>query len=837
MVTTRRTPVTPAVPASRVNSTQTLPRAKGKAPQTAEDAAEEYLRSLEEEEESNARSEAKAGSNSDGGSPGKKGKGKFKQKKGGKKRKSKTSFLDLLTHTFILCFTIYTLSVCPSDEKLASPVCRGLANYRRLVLEPYVFPQFQRVLDHPSISPYVVTSKKYIDSAVTTATPVLIRTNAEWNARVVPQWNKRVVPQWNKRVIPQWNKHVVPHIQRVESELEPYRLRIAQEYVERISPSLQFASNKLQLLQVKAQPYVSLAASKTYGGYQIAKPYAIPLWQRVKLVIKQLLLVLQAQRRQFVDPHVARIWEKVVELGSGKPKASSTTSATPPPPQAPVDDTIVPIAADTPAPVLDTEALSSSSSGVPEPQATSSSAFASAPTTLQAITETTVASASTVLPDVIEPTSSTVLPSGALAETVEAVVSSVSSLASEAIETASSAVSSVTDEASSTVLAVTGPSSTPPAVPSAAAHDEEIDLEQFYADLGLDESESDDSEPPPPPPQQVETDEEKKARLEAEAIATAEKRAEITSRHTKWEEDLAAFVKTKKKELRKNLVAMRKTAAAELKVNPEIRAAVETLAGDGEKFIKGAEKYLERAKKTKTDGQKDLDDVEVWHRVITKVEARFEDRVQSVTEAVDSWYAGHRDQEMRTVQGLTVEVREFASAAQADLGMDYAWLEDVTTIDWARYHELMDQSTDYTNQALAIQNGSHPSPPINPVLRVVDDLESEVQDIVVGFETRLRRLKRNGATVYGVSPPDDVDEDEDAPEPEFSVLPAPPEDPKKVAELKDIPPVILGRGQAEVLEALGKVEEPAATESAQPRSEQKDTEKTVEADPSEHVEL
>lgn len=147
------------------------------------------------------------------------------------------------------------------------------------------------------------------------------------------------------------------------------------------------------------------------------------------------------------------------------------------------------------------------------------------------------------------------------------------------------------------------------------------------------------------------------------------------------------------------------------------------------------------------------------------------------------------------------------------------------------------ESTDYTNQALAIQNGSHPSPPINPVLRVVDDLESEVQDIVVGFETRLRRLKRNGATVYGVSPPDDVDEDEDAPEPEFSVLPAPPEDPKKVAELKDIPPVILGRGQAEVLEALGKVEEPAATESAQPRSEHKDTEKTVEADPSEHVEL
>lgn len=26
--------------------------------------------------------------------------------------------------------------------------------------------------------------------------------------------------------------------------------------------------------------------------------------------------------------------------------------------------------------------------------------------------------------------------------------------------------------------------------------------------------------------------------------------------------------------------------------------------------------------------------------------------------------------------------------AQADLGMDYAWLDDVTTQDWVRYHDL-----------------------------------------------------------------------------------------------------------------------------------------------------
>jgi hypothetical protein len=33
---------------------------------------------------------------------------------------------------------------------------------------------------------------------------------------------------------------------------------------------------------------------------------------------------------------------------------------------------------------------------------------------------------------------------------------------------------------------------------------------------------------------------------------------------------------------------------------------------------------------------------------------------------------------------------EIANEAQADLGMDYAWLDDVTTHDWTRYHKLKD---------------------------------------------------------------------------------------------------------------------------------------------------
>ena len=35
------------------------------------------------------------------------------------------------------------------------------------------------------------------------------------------------------------------------------------------------------------------------------------------------------------------------------------------------------------------------------------------------------------------------------------------------------------------------------------------------------------------------------------------------------------------------------------------------------------------------------------------------------------------------------EVKSLADKAQADIGLDYAWLDDVTYDDWQKYHDLM----------------------------------------------------------------------------------------------------------------------------------------------------
>ena len=48
----------------------------------------------------------------------------------------------------------------------------------------------------------------------------------------------------------------------------------------------------------------------------------------------------------------------------------------------------------------------------------------------------------------------------------------------------------------------------------------------------------------------------------------------------------------------------------------------------------------------------------------------------------------HRAQCFSQVQRFASAVRSLADHAQADIGLDYAWLEDVTVKDWQRYHDL-----------------------------------------------------------------------------------------------------------------------------------------------------
>ena len=119
--------------------------------------------------------------------------------------------------------------------------------------------------------------------------------------------------------MPQYRRHLEPYVIQVEKQIQPYAMRARAEYASKVAPYIHLAATNLHRLQHKARPYIVLAAHKTYDGYQYAKPYAIPVLQRIQQLLVQFTHFLGEQRRQYVDPHVKKIWERVNELGNGGP--------------------------------------------------------------------------------------------------------------------------------------------------------------------------------------------------------------------------------------------------------------------------------------------------------------------------------------------------------------------------------------------------------------------------------------------------------------------------------------------------------------------------------------
>ncbi|OSD04859.1 hypothetical protein PYCCODRAFT_1465817 [Trametes coccinea BRFM310] len=914
MVVTRRTPAPPA-PTSRTHSTQPIPRLAKKATQD-DPTVPDKPSPLSNGSTVNAADDLAAVDTDKAvnvSGKGTKSKGKQKHRKSGKKKSGKSSgFVELLFRAFLLWFTIYTLSVCPEDVQLKSPVCRGLHEYRRLVIDPYIIPPIQHALAHPSVAPYVEKAKPYADYAVRTVKPVAERAQKEFNAYVAPQWNKRVVPLYYQ--------YAVPQLVRLDAQTAPYRSRAEQEYERLLGPYVRQAVATLDQWQHKARPYAAFAAQKTYAGYQRARPYARPIWERVKVIVAQVLAMLGEQRRQFVDPHVKKIWEHVKELSSGKPqtpsasqvrksassqlsKASSQVSKA----SARISSSLSSVASSV---VSGTTAIpgSHASDGLLRsashviPEVVSSSA-----TQLQSVTETTetlrsvtsaaadklssaaegaseaVKSTASVISAagssvvsaaseaVVPPVSSSLAsaaksaihaPKDAVSSVTEEIPVSISSLAESASAAAqdagsalSSAATTVTESAASSAYSVESIASSalgdasvtvtqglapvvdslssivsPVAEPDPHLLDKlsDPDLEAFKAELGLTEdlfadsgSDAASESSAAPVPVETETEEEKEARLRARREKNAKNRADIERRHTEWERQLSERIAANKKALRKALVALRKAAAAELKEHVEIRKEIEDLVEDAEKYLRGAEKYLANLQK---ESRSPEEKKAMWARVIAKVDEKFMERLHQTEVVVNGWYEGVLEKELAEVKKVVDEVRDIVDRAQADIGLDYAYLDDVTYLDWQRYHDLARRGENFTAHVQSIQDGTHPSPPINPVLPVIAELQNEVEDVVAGFQTRLRRINRNGARSFG-TPDEESDEEEPVSGDEtVSILPieesALPEHTQSPADV-DVPPVVIGRSKEEVEAALNRVADLEGDKTSSPSDENK----------------
>ena len=512
----------------------------------------------------------------------------------------------------MLFFTIYFLSACPHDAELKSPICRGLSEYRRLILEPYIFPTVNKALSHPSILPYVDRALPYANRAIQIASPVVLRTQHEWNHRIVPQWNKVIVPQYHR--------YLTPQLERVNAVTEPYLSTLQEKYESSLGPHVHIVINAMNKYQRAARPYILIAADRTYSAYQAARPYMRPVWQRITHILKRLLVFLRAQRRQFVDPHVARIWERIKELSRG---GDETVTAQPPPTPS------VSLATSVGVPVV--------SPVVQEVSARPDEARQNA--SVGSVGPSPLASLSSKLLHISTPISE---PSRTSEEAVtEAFFSASSSpVVSSPVKVHTSAVGE------SISISTTAPSSTQ-AIPRPPG--DGVDLEAFYADIEFSEDEPEleiqgedvaDTENPLLDEEQLE-----ERRLQ-ELAKTAEKRRNIMNRHAEWEEKLEKAIKENKKSLRKALVALRKAAAQDLKTSKDVQSAVEHFVENAEKFLKGAEAYLN---KLKTESQTTDEKVTLWTKVLAKIDTKFAEHLQRTEDVVNRWYTEHLEKEIQEV--------------------------------------------------------------------------------------------------------------------------------------------------------------------------------------------
>lgn len=99
---------------------------------------------------------------------------------------------------------------------------------------------------------------------------------------------------------------------------------------------------------------------------------------------------------------------------------------------------------------------------------------------------------------------------------------------------------------------------------------------------------------------------------------------------------------------------------------------------------------------------------------------------------------------------------------------------------------------------------------------------------MVGFETRLRRIKRNGERAFGATP-DEPDAHEPREDETVSILPIEDDAHKGMEEGESpaAPPVVIGRTPEEIISALDRAAEHEAHATSAPEDKSKDPEQVL----------
>ncbi|KAF9522428.1 hypothetical protein CPB83DRAFT_911338 [Crepidotus variabilis] len=816
MVVNRKQPVAPAPPVSRSSSSQAVPTKK----QTKISNASVESKSTVSNGNASKSSKSKVQDASN----------KSRAKAKAKARKSR-SLIDRIFLLVLTSFTLYTFYACrpnplfsgQSPYSVEPALCRSMATYRKHILEPYILPPLRHTLtltqriSEPYISearihlePYLKPVHQTVDAVSPHVKATIKTTKKVWKDTLVPLYTGTLKPYYDTAILPRYRRYIKPRLVPLQAKVEQYiayyifnpirtktnlvLLHLHHFYVSNLEPYVRATKPHLQ----RAWTSTTTLASQAFHGYQThlhpwllktwvqVRPHLYVLWKQAKIVVIHVLEITGktlrkatqetgVYRRQYVDPHLLRIWDKVVDP---KEEASSPSGRVTPD----AKETRVRLEDD----LRDTTEGGLTVTAVPEPTSlvgsTSISSWSSiiatpsraepevaTPEVTPVVQETTLipapVSSATHIP--VAPKigayddSSTLTSSESHVDHGTSVVKSSveSTVAADIVETETTSVDSPpsTIAPSETVPPVADSRETAASVElpkeaetiprttllSEPIADSDGDLDDFLNELGVgqgpsqapvvEESDEDFLEDAAPP-QPTLTEEERLAKV-------AEKRAEIVGRHENWFTKIHAKIAEGSGELVKTLQNMRDEAAAEVRRLGSDRAAkaagkeatqdpkfLYNVQQDGERLIKGLEGYLKKAEGRSVDWKlesgavpdADIDRIKEYlikrekdkfDDLSQKVESKFTEKVNGMKTAVHNWYVALKDREAQIVLGVAAQVHAISTKAQEDLSMDYAWLDDVTYYDWQNYHDLMRLSDKFQETVRMIANGTSTDPP------------------------------------------------------------------------------------------------------------------------------
>lgn len=680
--------------------------------------------------------------------------------------------LDRLFFWSLTLFTFYTFYTCRPNPIFSTPlhnqpiepnlVCRSLHSYRVHILEPYVLPSVKHTLafTHSIAEPYIASVQRKTDpyiAPVVKATKIITPyvTHAVDTSKAI--WKGTFLKYYRIAILPRYRLYIKPRLSPLcASASKAFQTRVSRPLHIRVTRLNRALHARIHPYIGRVQPYVNQAYATIYDvsvqAINIFKthvqPRLIAAWtfahphlctalkfskaasvktaaiaaEKGKIVTREA----GAYRRTYVDPHVRKIWDKVAEGTPSASEAVTTPTIITPPPAADIPGT-TPEAVES---IIQSTSVTAAEELEPTPVAVTQEvvieeeqvAFAPIPTPEEAVVLEVPAESET-------PVFSTAVAH----ETPAAEPQVAAEVSSDAPEPET--IPEPTPVESIITTEVPTPEPTPAASQAKAAAEsvivasllgstggEELDLDEFLANLGVeDASESstvvDDADPTPTEVSPAEASKAEEDRLEK----IAAKRNAIVDRHEKWFADLDDLISNETEKLVDVLADWRTAKVNELATlaagNGTGVPLVEEVQVAGQRLLKGLEGYLRNAEtrstawklppgnpaavpkeERETKAAQAKAEKEKWTKVLVKVEAKFAETVQTLRAKVHAWFVEEREHESQVVIASTALVKQMAEQAQADLGISYVWLDDVTFQDWQQYHELMSSTCPFISR-------------------------------------------------------------------------------------------------------------------------------------------